>query len=105
MLTGMRTGENFALRWDNVDLAKGAALVREALVRGEEKSSTKTGVARTVHLNSRALGALARQRELSEAPAGRVFLDPRYGLEWAEERSFRRSYWEPMKQKLAAPKE
>lgn len=94
--TGLRTGELFGLSWRNVDLASGTMLVAETVVRGEEKDSTKTDVARTVRLNSRALDALKRQRQHTQmAEDGRVFHDPRYGAGWYEERAFRRSYWEP----------
>lgn len=99
--TGMRTGEMFGLSWRNVDLASGTVLVTETVVRGEEKDSTKTGVARTVRLNSRALAALQRQRQHTQmAEDGRVFHDPRYGAGWHEERAFRRSYWEPVLKSL-----
>lgn len=95
--TGMRTGEMFGLSWRHVDLASGTVLVAETVVRGEEKDSTKTDLARTVRLNSRALAALQRQRQHTQmAEDGRVFHDPRYGTGWYEERAFRRSYWEPV---------
>lgn len=94
--TGLRTGELFGLAWRNVDLASGTVLVSETVVRGEEKDSTKTDVARTVRLNSRALDALKRQRQHTQmADDGRVFHDPRYSAGWYDERAFRRSYWEP----------
>jgi len=65
------------------------------IVRGVEKDSTKTNVARQVILNSRALGALKSQAEHTRIAAKHVFLDPRYGEPWREERAFRRSYWTP----------
>ena len=95
--TGMRTGEMFGLSWRHVDLNSGTVLVAETVVRGEEKDSTKTDVARTVRLNTRALAALQRQRQHTfMAPDGRVFHDPRYLEGWHEERAFRRSFWEPV---------
>lgn len=94
--TGLRTGELFGLSWRNVDLAGGTMLIAETVVRGEEKDSTKTDVARTVRLNSRALKALKRQRQYTHmAEDGKVFHDPRYNAGWHEERAFRRSFWEP----------
>lgn len=95
MWTGLRTSELFALSWANVDLRGGTILVAEGVVRGERKASTKTDVARVVHLNSRARAALQRQRSLSQAAGGEVFQDPRYGTPWVDERAFRRSYWTP----------
>ena len=47
------------------------------MVRGERKASTKTDVARVVHLNSRARAALQRQRSFTQAAGGEVFQDPR----------------------------
>jgi len=93
--TGMRTSEVFALSWLNVDLASGTILVADANVRGTLKS-TKTNTARTVRLNSRALAAVQRQREHTQAAGDLVFLDPRYGTGWVDERAFRRSYWTPV---------
>lgn len=95
--TGLRTGELYGLAWRNVDLASGTILVTDTVVRGEEKDSTKTDVARIVRLNSRALAALQRQRQYTQlAEDGRVFHDPRYNAGWYEERAFRRSFWEPV---------
>lgn len=93
--TGLRTSEIFALKWSNVDLRSGSVLVAEAMVRGEHKDSTKTNVARSVRLNSRANAALQRQRAFTQTAGVEVFKDPRYGTPWVDERAFRRSYWTP----------
>lgn len=69
--------------------------MHRAIVRGPEKNTTKTGTARHVLLNSRARAALLRQRALTQLAGDFVFLDPRYGKPWTEERAFRRSYWAP----------
>lgn len=94
--TGMRTSEIFGLKWDNVDLASGSVLVSEANVRGTVKNRTKTNVARTVKLNSRAMAALQRQRGHTQLAGAHVFTDPRYMTAWDEERAFRRSFWTPL---------
>ena len=94
--TGMRTSEVFGLQWENVDLASGSVLVAEANVRGTIKNRTKTNVARTVKLNSRALAAIQRQRAHTQMAGAQVFMDPRYGTAWDEERAFRRSFWTPL---------
>lgn len=96
MWTGLRTSEIFALRWPNVDLLAGSVLIAEAVVRGQQKDRTKTAVSRVVKLNSRARAAIEAQRQHSQAAGGHVFLDPRYGTPWTEERAFRRSFWEPL---------
>ena len=98
--TGVRTSEAAGLRWAQVDLASGYVQIREAMVRGAEKAKTKTSVARDVILNSRAAAAMQRQRKHSQIAGQHVWLDPRYGTPWREERGFRRSYWEPCLKRL-----
>jgi integrase len=98
--TGLRTSEVLGLSWGNVDIAKGSILVSVANVRGKIKERTKTNVARTVRLNSRALAAIKRQRAYTQVLGGPVFMDPRYGQRWDEERAFRRSFWTPMLKSL-----
>lgn len=93
--TGVRTSESAGLRWPNVDLPSKYIMVSEAIVRGIEKSTTKTNEARPVLLNSRALAAIKRQAEHTRMTGEHVFLDPRYGEPWMEERAYRRSYWTP----------
>jgi integrase len=99
--TGVRTSEMAGLHWSSVNLADPAHfVVREALVRGKHKESTKTSVERKVLLNSRALAALERQRKHTQLAGEHVWLDPRYGTPWTEERAFRRSYWTPLLKRL-----
>ena len=98
--TGLRTSESFGLQWRNVDFATKHFVVSQAILRGIEKENTKTNAARQVMLNSRALAALNRQRPYSQMLGAYVFLDPRYGQPWFEERAFRRSYWEPTLKRL-----
>lgn len=98
--TGMRPSEVAGLRWASVDLASAYVQVRQAIVRGVEKSTTKTAVSRTVLLNSRALAALQLQRKHTQVSGDHVWLDPRYGTPWLEERAFRRSYWTPTLKRL-----
>lgn len=92
--TGLRSGETFATLWRHVDLANARLTVSESVVRGERKG-TKTSTVRTVRLNSLALEAFARQRERVPAKVETVWLDPRYGQPWADERAYRRSFWAP----------
>ena len=93
--TGVRTSEAFGMRWASVDLASDYMVVREAIVRGQEKGKTKTAVARNVRLNTRSKAALTRQAKHTRIAGDHVWLDPRYGTPWYEERAFRRSYWTP----------
>jgi integrase len=98
--TGLRTGELFGLRWKNVDLRTGTILVSEQTVLGEYRDSTKTGVARTVTLNSRALAALERQSLFKQLGDGHVWLMPDVLEPWTDERAFRCTYWEPSLQRV-----
>ena len=98
--SGVRTSEMAGMRWPSIDLRRGHMHVREAIVRGVEKQKTKTAVARQVMLNSRALAALQRQAKHTRIAGDHVWLDPRYGTPWNEERAFRRSYWTPTLKRL-----
>lgn len=97
--TGLRTGESFGLRWSNVDLASGSIVVQESVVRGIEKSSTKTNTTRTVLLNSRALVALKSQKVHTFMTGEHVFHDPRDDARWGGEPKFR-WYWVPTLKRL-----
>jgi integrase len=98
--TGMRTSELAGLQWGSVGLRSKVAVVSEALVRGQAKDNTKTNVEREVMLNSRAMNALRIQKPHSFLAGAHVWLDPRYGTPWNEERAFRRSYWTPTLKRL-----
>ncbi|HMO48847.1 MAG TPA: tyrosine-type recombinase/integrase [Rubrivivax sp.] len=93
--SGLRPSETTALRWADVDLERDRVHVHRAIVRGLEKNTTKTNTARHVLLNSRARAALLRQRALTQLASDFVFIDPRCGKPWIEERAFRRSCWAP----------
>lgn len=97
--TGLRTGESFGLRWADVDLAGGSILVHESIVGGEEQASTKTNVARTVFLNSRALDAIKAQKAHTFIAGQHVFHDPRDGARWGGEPKFR-WFWVPTLKRL-----
>lgn len=98
--TGLRTSEIAGLQWGAIDWRRKTATIAEVMVRGEEKSRTKTNKARQVILNSEALAALTAQKEHTFLAGKHVFLDPRYGAPWTEERAFRRSYWTPSLKRL-----
>lgn len=90
--TGLRTGESFGHQWPDVDLVSKRIVVHESVVAGKEKKSTKTSRARTVFLNSRALGAFERQKAHTYLAGKHVFHDPRDGARWGGEPKFR-FYW------------
>lgn len=93
--TGLRTGELIGLRWSHIDLRSKTMLVVGGRVRGEDRDSTKTGKARAVDLNSRALAALTRQRARTHAAGDHVFLNPRTGTAYDNETEFARQAWAP----------
>jgi len=64
--TGMRTGEVMALRWDEIDFEKKTAHICRIVVEKQVVERTKTKYTRTVMLNSRALDALSKAREIAE---------------------------------------
>lgn len=97
--TGMRSGESFGLRWPNVDLSARRLVVQESVVAGKEKDSTKTHVARTVLLNSRALEAFQSMRARTYMAGQHVFVDPRDGKRWGGEPKFR-YFWVPTLKRL-----
>lgn len=99
MWTGLRTSELFGLTWDKVDFARAEVRISEAVVRGQRKD-TKTSTARNVRLNSIALAALKAQKLHTFLAGGAVFQDPRYDLDWVDERAFRRSFWTPTLKRL-----
>jgi integrase len=98
--SGPRTGEVFGLRWINVELKQKRFTVAESIVAGEHKDSTKTDVAREVMMNSRALAAFTRQAKHTRMTGEHVWIDPRYGTAWEDERAYRRSYWTPTLKRL-----
>lgn len=93
--TGMRTGELIGLHWQSVDFPSKTVTVREALVRGQQKDSTKTSKARALDLNSRALAALTNQKERSYLAGKHVWLNPRTGTAYTSEAQFNRTVWTP----------
>ena len=98
--TGLRTSEIFGLKWSSLDIASSSARIIEAVVRGKHKDRTKTHVARMVHLNSRAMAAITKQRKSTQIKGEEVFQDPRYSTPWIDERAFRRSFWTPTLKRL-----
>jgi integrase len=65
--TGMRPGEMYALRWDDIDMEKRTAHVFKIVAEKKVEIRTKTKYDRHVMLNSRALHALAEARKVSDA--------------------------------------
>lgn len=77
--TGARRAELAALRWSNVDLERGTAMISESVVRtktGLEFKGTKTGSVRVVPLNGLAIAALRSHRAAQNSK--RLFKGEKY---------------------------
>lgn len=61
--TGLRPGELYAMRWEDVDLVTAVAVVRRAISAGTVVETTKTKNARSVPLTPDVVGALQQRRE------------------------------------------
>lgn len=90
--TGLRPSELIALRWRNVNFARGQLTVTTALTRGKEKA-TKTSVVRTLELTDLALKALRAQHELT-GKKEHVFLDA-HGVPFNTTLQPLRQWWKP----------
>ena len=90
----MRPSEAIALRWGDIDFTRGLARVKRARTFGQEHE-TKTFKVRDVELNSRALSALAKQKQHTFLKGEYVFENPVTGAPYSEERPLRRAYWNP----------
>ena len=78
--TGMRyPSEPAALQWHNIDLRKGELKITHTRDRYSLKPTTKTGVHRTILLNSRARAALQRLRAITGTQDSFVFIQPTNG--------------------------
>ncbi|WP_268797560.1 tyrosine-type recombinase/integrase [Pseudomonas huanghezhanensis] len=67
--TGMRPGEIYALRWDDIDMSKRTAHVFKIVADQKVEFRTKTRYDRHVMLNSRAMNALAEARKVADLRA------------------------------------
>ena len=91
---GMRTSEQIALRWSDVDLKANVVKVQRARVRHEEKE-TKTATTRHHELSARARVYLDRQRAYTQLKGDSVFLDPVTGRPFNDDKPPRERYWRP----------
>lgn len=92
---GMRTSEQIALRWSDVDFKNNVVQVHRARVRHEEKE-TKTATARHHELSARARIFLERHRTFTQLKGNMVFLDPMTGNPYNDDKPPRERYWKPV---------
>lgn len=76
--TGLRTSELIALEWADADFNRAVLRVNKAFVSGKTKD-TKTHSYRDIELNTRAQTALKRQRLITGLQGGLIFLNPKTG--------------------------
>lgn len=89
---GLRTSEQIALLWQDVDLREGTVKIRRARVLAEDKERTKTHRERTVELNTRAKAVISRQEPRSRLAGAQVFLNPFTGRAWHDDQEQRREW-------------
>lgn len=95
---GLRTSEQIALLWTDVDLRQMTARIHHARAERQDKTSTKTNRERTVELNSRAAAVLVRQRERTQLAGKHVFVDPTTGVGWHDNQAPWKPWAAAMKQ-------
>ena len=93
--TGLRTSEQIALRWGNVDWRRHTVKVANARVRHQVKD-TKTHHVREVDLNDRAMAALAvmKKHTFLKGTNEPIFADAA-GRPWTSDRKQREEYFYP----------
>lgn len=87
---GLRSSEQIALLWADVDLRTGTVCVRRARVMAQDKERTKTSRERIVELNQRALVVIKRQRARTQAAGDHVFRNPATSRPWNDEQEQRK---------------
>lgn len=93
LFSGLRPGEQIELQWSDIDLVRGQASISRARFK-QEVRPVKNYDARILELHSRALAVIERQRKRTQLAGKHVFLHPRTGKPYADERA-QRQYWAP----------
>lgn len=95
-LSGLRTSEMIALRWDDIDFVTGTARIRRAIVMGQLKAPKTEAGARLVELPAPAIASLVAQKEHTFLAGGAVFHNPRTNQPWKSDREFRAFFFKPL---------
>lgn len=93
--TGLRTSEEFALEWGDVDWVRGELSITKAYVSHEIKATKTSSGRRRIRLLPPALDALKDQRELTFLAGGRIFRNPNSGQPWDSADQPNRICWGP----------
>jgi integrase len=92
--TGLRTSELLGLRWENISLEEGTAVIKEALVHGRMKQPKTKAGERKITLHANALAA-AKSQLIIRTDSPFVFHDPKSQKQWASDQPFRKRVWIP----------
>lgn len=103
--TGLRTGEQLGLRWQDVDFDKKRIYIRQSIVNGKLAGTKTESSNRTHHLDARALQVLLNIRNYhpNQAPSERVFLDPKTMKPWKYDGVPRERHWKPALKAAGVP--
>lgn len=97
--TGMRTGEGLALKWSDIDFAKGTIIIQRSIRKGTLKESTKTGVDRTIRMSQPLKEELLAYREVCKSDMW-LFPNEKTMKPYYEANSITRWYFKPLLKKL-----
>jgi integrase len=96
--TGLRTSEQIAANWTDVDWFNKVIRIRHVLTQGmecrERRTKTNAGF-REVALLQPALDALQRQKALTFLKGQEIFQNPRTGQRWTGDKCIREGMWGP----------
>lgn len=88
---GLRTSEQIALLWPDVDLHEMTVRIHHARAERKDSSETKTKMERVVELNARAAAVMERQQARTRLGYRHVFVDPTTGRGWHDNQAV----WKP----------
>lgn len=97
MTTGLRTGEQLGLTWQDVDFDKERIYIRRSIVNGKAANTKTENSNRTHSLDPQALAVLKLIKSYHPdlSPQARVFLDPRTMQPWKDDSVPRSRFWKP----------
>lgn len=99
--TGLRTSEQLALTWDDVDWENRKVFINKAKVRAHLKAPKTNAGTRSVDLSDKAIASLKSLRCFSKQE--NVFINPTTGRAWRDGKSLREHYWKPALTKAEIP--
>ncbi|MBF0283697.1 MAG: site-specific integrase [Magnetococcales bacterium] len=95
--SGLRTGEQIALLWEDVDFNAGCVWIRRSRTRGETADPKTAAGQRRLALLSPAREALKLIEPFTRLLRREVFHDPKTGQPWASDAPIRRAWRQTLK--------